>query len=117
MAGLSYSLAFGHKGIKSDKNYEILLNSIRSNELDFSHKNKLWQCLFWTSEEREKHFPGIGEVLYVAGDYLPDRGLYDQENQVVRFGARHSDLYPKIGDMIRYALGFPARPSIKRAKI
>ena len=82
MAGLSYSLAFGHKGIKSDKNYEILLNSIRSNELDFSHKNKLWQCLFWTSEEREKNFPGIGEVLYVAGDYLPDRGLYDQENQV-----------------------------------
>lgn len=117
VAALSYSLAWGHKGIQNKDHYEKLLNAIRLNQIDFSHENKLWQCLFMTSQERDAEFPGLNDVLVLTGDYLPDYGLYDKENRVVRFGSRHSDIFPKIGDMLRWTLGFPPRPTKTRGKL
>ena len=70
-----------------------------------------------TSQERDAEFPGLNDVLVLTGDYLPDYGLYDKENRVVRFGSRHSDIFPKIGDMLRWTLGFPPRPTKTRGKL
>ena len=107
----------GHKGIQNKDHYEKLLNAIRLNQIDFSHENKLWQCLFMTSQERDAEFPGLNDVLVLTGDYLPDYGLYDKENGVVRFGSMHSDIFPKISDMLRWTLGFPPRPTKTRGKL
>jgi hypothetical protein len=31
----------------------------------------------------------------------------------MRFGAKHNDIYPIIGDMIRWKLDFPSRHSVE----
>ena len=93
-----------------------LLKAISTNEIDFSHNNLLWRCLFEDKNWREENLPGLNDVLVLTSDYLPDYGLYDEENEVVRFGSRHSDIFPKIGDMLRWNLSFPPRPSKNREK-
>lgn len=53
-------------------------------------------------------------------DYLPDGGTtsrdigsYDKQNKWMKFGTRHNDIYPIIGDMIRYMLNLPSRTAVK----
>ncbi len=117
VAALSYSLAWGHSKIKNEKHYEILLDAIKSQKIDFSHDNKLWRCLFMDAAERDQFFPGLNDILVLTSDYKPDYGLYDVQNKVVRFGSRHSDIFPKVGDMLRWTLGFPPRPTKVRGKL
>jgi hypothetical protein len=47
-------------------------------------------------------------------EYLPteteaNRDLGNYTNGDFRFGAKHNDIYPIIGDMIRWKLGLPKR--------
>ena len=63
-----------------------------------------------TEAEREAAFPGIEEYVHVAMNL--EAGNYDQENGWVRFGSRHNDIYPRIGDLIRFAVGLKPRPAI-----
>ena len=41
-------------------------------------------------------------------------GTYDKTNEWVRFGSRHNDIYPRLGDTIRYSLKLQPRPSITK---
>lgn len=76
-------------------------------EIDFSHRNPMWRYYELSREERARLVPGLS-------DYLPnDEGNRDvggsDEAGRMRFGAKHNDIYPILGDMIRWRLKLPSR--------
>ncbi|WBL72394.1 DNA sulfur modification protein DndB [Serratia liquefaciens] len=106
LAKLAFDFNFSkRKASNSDELYETLLDGISN--LDFSHQNNIWQYYSLPENERESLFPGLSE-------YLPDsasgnRDIGSMQGGVMRFGAKHNDIYPIIGDMIRYMLKLPNR--------
>ncbi|HYG26351.1 MAG TPA: DNA sulfur modification protein DndB [Caulobacteraceae bacterium] len=102
LAKLAYDFAVGRKA--DDDHLETLLNGIDS--IDFSHGNPMWRYYELSREERAKLVPGLS-------DYLPNddgnRDLGGSDDGKMRFGAKHNDIYPIIGDMIRWKLGLPSR--------
>ena len=98
-------------GRNLDWNNELNQNIIKDKLLgfDFSHSNKIWNYYNMTDKERED--AGIQELdEYLPNDSIGNRdlGSYDS-NGHFRFGAKHNDIYPIIGDMIRWKLGLPKR--------
>lgn len=106
IAKLTYDFAFGRH---ADTNLlDKLLDGIT--DMDFSHENPMWRY-YQLKEEELEHY-GLNSLT----KYLPDNstgnrdiGNYDSENGWMRFGAKHNDIYPIIGDMIRWRLGLPNR--------
>lgn len=110
LAKLTYDFAFSkRRDAESDNNLERLLSGI--SDLDFSHENPMWRYYELTSEERDR------AGLIALKDYLPsddegknrDTGGYDGVAKVMRFGAKHNDIFPILGDMIRWKLALPNR--------
>lgn len=107
LAKLAYDFAFGGK--RDPELLETLLDGI-NNEIDFSHSNPMWRYYELTNEKRVEH------GLHGLGDYLPsdsegvnrDIGKCDAKGRM-RFGAKHNDIYPVLGDMIRWRLKLPKR--------
>ncbi|MEH7472356.1 DNA sulfur modification protein DndB [Priestia megaterium] len=106
IAKLTYDFAFGRY---SD---EELLNKLLDGitDLDFSHDNFMWRYYQLSSEEVDEH------GLTTLKSYLPDNstgnrdiGNYDLETGWMRFGSKHNDIFPIIGDMIRWKLDLPNR--------
>ncbi|MGL4949545.1 MAG: DNA sulfur modification protein DndB [Anaeroplasmataceae bacterium] len=104
LAKLTYDFAFGKN--KNNENFKILLEGI--GDLDFSHNNPLWRYYQLTEEERS---------IFKLNDlekYLPDneggnRDIGNYDGRWMRFGSKHNDIFPIIGDMIRWKLGLPSR--------
>jgi hypothetical protein len=71
----------------------------------------MWR--FYTLTEQER----TDNNLTTLKEYLPsddegknlDLGAYDANANTFRFGAKHNDIYPIIGDMIRWKLDLPIR--------
>ncbi|KKK52939.1 hypothetical protein LCGC14_3099830, partial [marine sediment metagenome] len=107
LAKLTHDFAFSKK--KDESLLDILLNGIP--DIDFSHENPMWRYYTFSDEERSTH------GLDALKDYLPtdedgynrDIGGFDPKANVMRFGAKHNDIFPIIGDMIRWKLGLPSR--------
>ena len=114
MARLFFELAFS-KTDKNEEDLQILIKAIKSGKLDFSHKNKVWKSLFLTTSERTNTYSGIEKYVHVPQGTNLDAGTFDDKNNWVRFGNRHNDIYPRIGDLIRYQLGFSPRTSVTRS--
>ena len=115
LAKLAFDLAYGHQNIRNEEGYKELCQAIISKKLDFGHDNPLWQALLKSSEERESLFPGISDHVHVPADINLDVGTYDAQNGWMRFGSRHNDIYPRLGDTIRYSIGLTPRPSVTKA--
>ena len=98
----------------SDMLGEKLLREIP--KLDFSHENPMWQYYLIDEEEKiASHTTGL--VAYLPSDdegYNRDIGGFDKEARVMRFGNKHNDIHPIIGDMIRWKLQFPRREAKRR---
>ena len=109
LAKLVYDFAFG-KFI--DKvNLDLILDRIPT--LDFSHDNPAWR--YYNMDEEEREEAGLNGLE----NYLPDNdganrdlGNYDLINKVFRFGSKHNDIYPIIGDIIRWKLSLPSRKKL-----
>jgi hypothetical protein len=108
IAKLTYHYAFSNRrGPDADENLEMLLS--RLTEVDFSHDNPMWRYYSMTPEERSQS--GLDGLV----DYLPpsddgaNRDIGSYQAGVMRFGAKHNDIYPIIGDMIRWRVGLPSR--------
>lgn len=114
LAKLGYDLTFGHSNMKDPEAYRKICEAIKFKELDFSHENELWQVLFWDAKKREQKFPGISDFVHVPEETNLDAGLFDAANKWVRFGSRHNDIYPRLGDAIRYQLKLSPRPSVTK---
>jgi hypothetical protein len=103
LAKLVYDFAVGRKA--DERHLQTLLDGIGT--LDFSHANPMWRYYEMSREERARLVPGLS-------DYLPDDegnrdvGGTDEEGRM-RFGAKHNDIYPILGDMVRWKLGLPSR--------
>jgi hypothetical protein len=109
LAKLVYDFAFSPRRDEtiSDQYLEKLLTGI--SDIDFSHSNQMWRYYEFDDQER------ITANLSALGAYLPpsddgaNRDIGSFQNGFMRFGAKHNDIYPLIGDMIRWSLGLPSR--------
>jgi hypothetical protein len=110
LAKLFYDFNFGkNKDWVNSENADKLLNGFT--KIDFSHSNPMWRYYQLPVDER------VTNGLDSLKEYLPsddegfnrDLGNFDETFSVFRFGAKHNDIYPIIGDMIRWSLGLPKR--------
>jgi hypothetical protein len=105
IAKLAFDFAFGRR--QSDEHLNLLLDNIT--DVDFSHDNPMWRFYELSDQARTNY--GLGG-LYT---YLPsdedgkNRDIGSFQGGFMRFGAKHNDIYPLIGDMIRWKLGLPSR--------
>jgi hypothetical protein len=76
--------------------------------MSFDHTDPLWRYYELTPEQRTK------AKITRAGAYLPapprDLGVWDAQSESYQFSAKHNDIYPIIGDMVRWRLGMKKRP-------
>lgn len=106
LAKLSYDFAFG-KGSNEDY-FEKLLSGIE--KIDFSHKNFTWRYYDLDSKDRERYTKGLSQYLPADTEGKNrDIGKYDEHAGVMRFGSKHNDIFPILGDMVRWTLGLPNR--------
>jgi len=106
LAKLAYTFAYGRGSDESS--LETLMEGIPT--VDFSHENKMWRYYQLQEEERDLLFPGL--KLYLPSDDSGanrDIGAFDGRDGVIRFGAKHNDIFPILGDMIRWSLKLPNR--------
>lgn len=105
LAKLAYDFKFGKKAD------ELLFNKLLTGipNINFSHDNPMWRY-YQLSNKTELNILGLKE--YVPTDdegYNRDLGLYDEHTKTMRFGSKHNDIFPIIGDMIRWSLSLPSR--------
>lgn len=106
LAKLVYDFKFSkRRRDNADESYNVLLEGISN--LDFSHHNKIWQYYTLTDEEKKTLFPGAD--TYLPTEESGNRDLGSINAGIMRFGSKHNDIYPVLGDMIRYQLGLPSR--------
>lgn len=106
IAKLTFDFAFGRQA--DSAMLDKLLDGIT--DMDFSHENPMWRYYQLSMEELKDH--GLDSLA----KYLPDNstgnrdiGHYDSETGWMRFGAKHNDIFPILGDMIRWKMDLPNR--------
>jgi hypothetical protein len=111
IAKLVYDLKFSNRRPDDgDDMTEFLLASVT--EIDFSHDNPMWRYYSMPPDERTRI--GLGGL----SDYLPtdeggNRDIGAFQGGYMRFGAKHNDITPILGDMFRWRLSLPPRRSIE----
>ncbi|WP_287246886.1 DNA sulfur modification protein DndB [Mesorhizobium sp.] len=103
LAKLAYDFQAGRKADPS--HLERLLAGMGT--IDFSHDNPMWHVYELSPEERLRKVPGLDAYL-PDDDGNRDLGGTDEAGRM-RFGAKHNDIYPILGDIIRWKLGLPNR--------
>ena len=107
LAKLAYDFGVGRKA--DYHNWKILLDKL--SRIDFRHTNPMWRYYQLNTEER--HEFGLGSLAeYLPSDdegYNRDIGWFDDKAETMRFGSKHNDIFPIIGDMIRWRLSLPNR--------
>jgi hypothetical protein len=108
---LTFDFMFSNrKPVDGHEYFNKLLTQLKA--CDFSHENPMWRYYQLSSED--KHRFGLSDL----GQYLPDNGEVTAESNrdigsyqggVMRFGAKHNDIYPILADMIRWKLQLPNR--------
>lgn len=68
-----------------------------------------------SAEARNKEHPGICDYVHVPLGTNLDAGTFEESTGWVRYGAKHNDIYRRIGDLIRYQLKLSPRPEVTRA--
>jgi hypothetical protein len=107
LAKLAYDFSFGRSAEGNERFRDRLLDGISS--LDLSHGNKMWDYYNLRSEERESYgLSGLAAFLPEDEGVNRDLGARDSEGRM-RFGAKHNDILPILGDMFRWKLGLPNR--------
>lgn len=110
---LAFDLLYSNR---RPENGRALFDRLVSNlcDVEFEHANPMWRYYEMSAEER------MDPTIAGLSAYLPDGGLITPESNrdlgafqggVMRFGAKHNDIYPILGDMIRWKMGFPNRHS------
>lgn len=107
IAKLVFDFGFSaRRPANGDELLDTLLSSLT--DMDFSHDNAMWR--FYELKEDELLALGLKGLQ----DYLPpaeggNRDIGSYQGGVMRFGAKHNDIYPIIGDMVRWKLSLPNR--------
>jgi len=107
IAKLIYDLAFSpRKSSQASEHLDTFLAEVSG--IDFSHDNPMWRYYEFNATER------AAAGLNGLADYLPaedgaNRDIGAFQAGVMRFGAKHNDIFPLLGDMLRWKLGLPSR--------
>jgi len=102
IARLAFDLGYGRN--KDADQLENFLTNLVS-KVDFSHENKIWQY-YNLPEDEKKTIPGI--EAFVPETMSSPLGVYSP-SYGMRFAATSNDVFPVIGDMIRYQIGLQPR--------
>jgi hypothetical protein len=111
VAKLVYDLVFSNR---RPENGEELLDSAlnRLQDVDFSHSNPMWR--FYELDEAARSEAGLEDLASflpnqgaISADANRDLGAY--QGGLMRFGAKHNDIYPILADMMRWKLKLPSR--------
>ncbi len=113
LAKLAFDLLYSNR--RPDNGRELFDHLVANlGDVDFSHENRMWRYYQLSGEERNHP-----EISGLAG-YLPDGGIVTPESNrdlgayqggLMRFGAKHNDIYPILADMIRWKMRLPNRHS------
>jgi hypothetical protein len=103
LAKLSFDFGF-NRSTKDDEALKKLFMQLKS--IDFTHQNELWDYYNIDIDKRDKKFPGLKDYLPVSDG---NRDMGSKVGEYMRFGAKHNDIFPLIGDMIRWELQLPKR--------
>jgi DndB-like DNA-sulfur modification-associated protein len=90
----------------------VVLNKFLSGlaKVDFAHSNPMWRYYSLSISERSSLCDGLANYLPAEeGGANRDIGGFNDVDKVMRFGAKHNDIYPILGDMIRWQSGLPSR--------
>lgn len=108
LAKMVFDFAFSNR--RPENNEDLLVRLLDGiTDIDYAHKNPMWRYFEMTENQRAEN--GISEL----GQYLPtedtevNRDIGKFQGGFMRFGAKHNDIYPLIGDMIRWKLQLPSR--------
>ncbi|MBQ2261855.1 MAG: hypothetical protein II336_10855 [Loktanella sp.] len=108
LAKLTYDLNFSNRRPEnSDDLFEQFLSAIPN--INFSHDNPIWQYFDLSAEQIQQH--GLENLKA----WLPDletsanRDIGSKQGGFMRFGAKHNDIYPILGDMVRFMADLPSR--------
>lgn len=105
LAKITYDLEFSNRRpANSDELFEKFLNGL--GQIDFSHSNLMWRYYELNESERAS-LNGLAEYLPAEEGGNRDIGSY--QNGVMRFGAKHNDIFPILADMVRWKVGLPNR--------
>jgi DNA-sulfur modification-associated len=107
LAKITYDLNFSNrKPDDADKLYDRFIDRLSS--VDFSHRNRVWNYYGMAVEARQD--AGLGDLAtYLPPDEGANRDVGSEQGGFMRFGAKHNDIYPLLGDMIRWQIGLPSR--------
>ncbi|HEX4154751.1 MAG TPA: DNA sulfur modification protein DndB [Acidobacteriaceae bacterium] len=108
LAKLAFDFAFGRQ--QNPDHLERLLAGI--SKIDFKHTNPMWRYYEFSEPERVRvRIEGLAAYLPSSEDGANrDTGKYDEVAGVMRFGSKHNDIIPILGDMVRWQLELPRRP-------
>ena len=106
LAKLFYSFQYGKY-----PNTDSLIKLVKGiPSFDFSHGNILWRYYLLPEEDRERDLKGLSSYLPSDADGANrDIGAFFAADGVFRFGAKHNDIFPILGDMIRWGMQLPNR--------
>jgi hypothetical protein len=107
IAKLVYDFSFSNRRpANGDDITDDLLSRIT--DIDFSHDNPMWRYYEFTPEQKlENGLVGLEKYLPLDEDGNRDVGSF--QGKFMRFGNKHNDIFPLIGDMIRWKLGLNSR--------
>jgi len=108
LAKIAFDLNFSNR--RSDNGpelYEMLLTKF--DEIDFSHQNPVWR--YFDLEQSEVDEASLNDLAHwlPPTDTGANRDIGSYQGGFMRFGAKHNDIFPIIGDMIRWQVGLPNR--------
>lgn len=108
LAKLTFDFLFSNRRPDDgEKIFKKLISQLLN--VDFSHDNPMWRYYEFSNDERDAN--GLSGLT----SYLPEddpevnRDIGAHQGGFMRFGAKHNDIFPLIGDMIRWKLGLPNR--------
>lgn len=106
LAKLAYDFGYGRQ-----KNPETLAQLFKGiPNINFSHDEPMWRYYQLSQEERVRWgLSGLESYLPPEEGGNRDIGAFNEKERVMRFGTKHNDIAPILGDMIRWRLGLPSR--------
>lgn len=110
IAKLYYDVYFGkNEDLKNEEIQNRLIEGLET--FDFSHINPVWRYYMLKAEERKEYsIDGLSEYLPKDEDgKIRDLGAYDEKSKTFRFATTHNDVFPLIGDIIRWHCNLPSR--------
>jgi hypothetical protein len=116
LAKLAFDLGYGKASLQDDEALKkLFLAMLRESDL-FSHDKAIWRALFLNDADRAGQFGApINQFVYVNNQLVGKTGNVDEDGKV-RFGHAHNDIYPRLGDILRWHLGLDNRGAANKAR-